>query len=75
MEHTPSSEADSRLVGQECTRILWNSNIHYRLHKIRQLDPVILALCFKLRVTVTLLSTNSWPTYVFQIVASFEVSV
>jgi len=38
MQHSPSSEANRFKASQEIPRILWNTNVHYRIHK--SLPPV-----------------------------------
>ena len=47
MEQSPSWETNRFSGSQEITRILWNPNVHYRIHNCRppvpmlnQLDPV-----------------------------------
>jgi len=40
MEHSPYSQADSYLTGQDIPRLLWYPKFHYPVHKEPQLGPI-----------------------------------
>jgi hypothetical protein len=52
MEWSPFWEADSRSLSQEISCLLWNSEIHYCVHKNRPLDTFL--RLFKPVHTITL---------------------
>jgi hypothetical protein len=44
MEQCPSSKVDSRSASKESFQILWNMNVHYRVHKIQNFIPLYVSL-------------------------------
>jgi len=73
MEHSPSREANSSLVGQKMFGILWNSNVRYRVHNssplVRALSQIKTVYAFQLlflktNFTINLPSkarSSKWP--------------
>jgi hypothetical protein len=72
MEQTPSWESNRFSASQEISQILWNPEVHYRIHKIPPPVPTLTHISavrgriplFKHLVNITLTSTprtSMWP--------------
>jgi hypothetical protein len=44
MEQSPSWESNSHSASQEIPRLLWKPKVHYRVHRSRQLAPVMILM-------------------------------
>lgn len=68
-EKNHSWKACSRSDSQEISRILWNSKIHYRIHKHPQPDINLI----NMNPVHTLPSTSLWPVLILSCHLSFSV--
>jgi len=41
MKHSPPSEANSNLAGQEIPRLLWNKKFYYLVNRSKPLLPIL----------------------------------
>ena len=76
MEQSPSWEPNRFSASQEITRILWNPNVHYRIHKcpppvplLSQLDSVHTSIShfLKIHLNIIPLSTPASPKWSLRI--------
>jgi hypothetical protein len=59
MEHSPSWEANQFSASQEIPRILWDPNVHYRIHKCTAyyMPPISVPFHF-IPITYSIRNTN-----------------
>jgi hypothetical protein len=73
MEHNPPEEADTSSSSQYISRILWNTNVHYTVHKCRpyvhflkrvKVRPTFSTNNFKIHSNIILIPlprSSRWP--------------
>ena len=51
MQHSPSWEANRYAASQKIPHILWNPNVHYRIHKFPKISVQVQDLLYESFVT------------------------